>query len=271
MKPVTATIMEVTPHQARAWLLKNNMNRPVNKDNLALLAKEMKSKNFHLTGESIKIAEDGTLLDGQHRLMAIVESGIAVKMFVMKGLPKEAFKFIDTGRMRQAGDVLGIDGIKNPSKIAAVVKFIIAFKRGQYFSAANQRTRGATKITNVMVSDFASKNIKSLYDSYGFGFGKGKRLIAGTLISSMHFLFKNIDEKAADDFINKLVEGTNLTKESPIFMLHEKFIMDARNKKKMKMSDKVALICKSWNLYRTNKKVVRLEFNSQKENFPKPI
>ena len=41
-----------------------------------------------VNGEPIQIAEDGTLLNGQHRLNAVIESGATVPMLVVRGLPK---------------------------------------------------------------------------------------------------------------------------------------------------------------------------------------
>lgn len=266
----TSTIETITPSMARKMLEKNTMNRPVNNDNLDALAKEMVRKNFYLTGESIKIAKDGTLLDGQHRLMAIVKSGLAVKMFIIRGLENDSFKYMDTGRTRQASDVLAIEGVKNATKIAAMVKFVVNFKRGHYSASSAGKTRGKFKLTNADVSEFVAKHKRSLEDSYGFGFAKGRRLISGVVVASLHYIFKAINEREADIFINQLVEGTGLTKESPIFMCREKFILDNRSKRKMPPKEKLALICKAWNLFRTNKKVTILKWDMNKEAFPMP-
>lgn len=271
MKTPSSVLMTITPHQARLWLEKNTMNRPYNTDNLNTLIKEMSKKNFYITGESIKIADDGTLLDGQYRLRAIVETGTAVKMFVTQGLPKEAFKYIDTGRVRQASDVLAIEGIKNPSKIAAIVKFVIRFKKGEFLNIAHKKAKGSKKITNAEVSEFTNKYLKSLQDSYGFGFGKGRRLISGVYVSGLHYIFKDLDEKYADDFINKFVTGDELKAGSPIHQLRERFVMDAKLKRKMKNIERLALVCKAWNLYRQNKTVVILRWDYGKDQFPKPI
>lgn len=180
MEPKTQ-IRNITPDQAIVMLEKNTMNRPVNELNLLSLSNEIAKGTFHFTGESIKFSEDGTLLDGQHRLMAIIKAGRAAKMLIITGLETDSFKFMDTGRTRQASDVLAIEGFKNPTKLAAMVKLIISFKKGVYQQSSHSKTCGTNRITNSIVSDFVNKNEKSLVDSYGYGFGKGKRLISGTI------------------------------------------------------------------------------------------
>ena len=118
---ISTTIENITPTIAGKMLERNTRNRPVNETNLAALAKEISNRNFALTGESIKFSKDGTLLDGQHRVMAIMKAGVAIKTIVIRGLENDSFKYMDTGRTRQASDVLAIEGFKNSTRLAAMV------------------------------------------------------------------------------------------------------------------------------------------------------
>lgn len=264
---VTTQIETITPSKAVSMLEKNLMNRPMNERNLNSLVEALKNGTFNFTGESIKFSKEDILLDGQHRLAAIVKSGIPVKTIIIRGLEPESFKYMDIGRQRLASDVLSIEGVKNAARIAGITKFVSAFSKGNYNK--NKWKQKGAGLTNAMVSEFVSKNIESLNDSYEFGFCKGKRLISGQTIAGMHYVLKQINESQADDFINKLVEGTNLTKQSPITMLREKFINDTRAKRKMGQTEKIALIVKAWNLYREDKKVSILKWDADREEFPK--
>lgn len=60
------------------------------------------------TGEPIQIDENGFLVNGNHRLHAINETGISVKTYVFFGIKKEACAYIDIGRPRVAKDLIGI-------------------------------------------------------------------------------------------------------------------------------------------------------------------
>jgi hypothetical protein len=267
----TANFEIVTAQKAATMLLKNKQNRPINDNNLAGIIAEMKRGCFRITGESIKVSKNGNLLDGQHRLTAIVKTGIDINMLVVRGLDDDAFKYIDTGRTRKASDVLGIEGVKNPARVASMIKFIINFNRGAWSAAANSDGRKSTRLTNADVSDYNEKNGASLADSIPYGFNKENRLIAGGVLASFHYIFKAINPDSADDFCHKLASGEGLTKESPIHLLRQKMLSDIRSTRRMGPIERAALICKSWNLYRKDKQVSILKWDSVKEPFPKPI
>lgn len=268
----SASIETITVAKAKSLLANNKANRPINDSNLKVIEMEMKRSNFESTGESIKVAIDGTLLDGQHRLMAIVNTSMPQKMLIVRGLDKNAFKYIDTGRKRTAADVLGIEKIKNPTQIATMVKFIMNFKRGQYISATQSQTkRASSAITNSDVSDFVAKNLTSLNDSYPFGYAKENKLLPCGLLASLHYILKGISQIEADDFCWKVAKGENLTKENPIYLLRQKLLNDIRSNRKMSKTERLALVLKAWNLYRGKKKVSILKWESVREAFPKPI
>lgn len=73
---------EISPEQAKKWLEKNDNNRNINYAKVKKMAKDMKEGHWDTTHQGIAIASDGTLVDGQHRLLAIVESGVTVRMNV---------------------------------------------------------------------------------------------------------------------------------------------------------------------------------------------
>lgn len=74
----------VTPALAKQWLEKNTNNRNVNFAKVKKMAKDMREGHWDTTHQGIAIATDGTLVDGQHRLMAVVESGVTVRMKAKK-------------------------------------------------------------------------------------------------------------------------------------------------------------------------------------------
>ena len=65
---IIVKLVTVTPDMAFEMLEKNTRNRKVDEKRVRQYAKDMKSSRWALNGSTIVIAEDGTLLDGQHRL-----------------------------------------------------------------------------------------------------------------------------------------------------------------------------------------------------------
>src|SRR5712692_3591943 len=53
---------------------------------------------WQLTGEAIKLDDEGRVRDGQNRLHAIVQAGIPVRSVVARGVSEDAFKVMDSGR-----------------------------------------------------------------------------------------------------------------------------------------------------------------------------
>lgn len=102
----------VTPDLAREWLDKHNTNnRPLQKGHVGFLANQMKAGKWMETGDSIKFGKNRELIDGQHRLMAIIRTGIPIPFLVVREVDDEAFEVIDTGRKRSAADVLMVASI----------------------------------------------------------------------------------------------------------------------------------------------------------------
>jgi hypothetical protein len=104
-----ANIETVTPDQAAALLANNAGNRKLMKTTVSQLADDMRRGHWRLSHQGIAIARDGRLLDGQHRLSAIVEAGVAVQMVVFRNVDEASFAVMDRGRVRQLRDILGQD------------------------------------------------------------------------------------------------------------------------------------------------------------------
>lgn len=106
---VTRSVMLVTPEIADQFLEKNTCNRRVDRMAVTELAKAIVSGHWRVTHQGIAIGADGTLYDGQHRLLAVVEAKQSVFMEVTKGLSVADLRVIDIGGRgrRCAADVMG--------------------------------------------------------------------------------------------------------------------------------------------------------------------
>ena len=97
--------MTVTPALARDWLKLNKENRALRPNYIQKLAESMKRGEWTLTHQPIAMG-DGRLLDGQHRLLAFLESGLPkLQMSVAIGVPAQTFDVIDVGINRSHADI----------------------------------------------------------------------------------------------------------------------------------------------------------------------
>jgi hypothetical protein len=267
MSNVVVVQEAITPDQAQLLLQKNSGNRPLSESNVQFFYNQMVSGDWMLTGDTIKVSKDGRLLDGQHRLQAVVKYGKPVEMFVAKNCDSKIFQVLDTGKNRSASDILAVAGFKNVHNVAGAVKFILLFKSGNYTSG----TRKQYRPTNADVLAFAEKN-PELHEVITFtnSIYRGFRALSATTLAGLYFILSNKNQTACDDFFNKYSTGIDLTETSPIRLLRERFIKDSLNKSKLKTRDKVALFIFAWNAYIQKKKMQQLTL-AKNYNFPKPI
>ena len=101
-------LTKVTPELAAEWLKKNDNNRPLSRAAVETHKRNLIAKNFRTTHQGIALDSKGRLRDGQHRLLAIVESGVAATMLVTEGLSDSDLQAIDDGRKRTAKDILSM-------------------------------------------------------------------------------------------------------------------------------------------------------------------
>lgn len=110
-QPFESTRVElVTPAIAEEWLKGNTGNRKLMGSKVESLASIITSGLWQVTHQGIAFGEGGTLYDGQHRLSAIVKSGISVRVAVTRGLLAPALHAIDLGTARKVEDVMAFAG-----------------------------------------------------------------------------------------------------------------------------------------------------------------
>ena len=101
----------VTPTKAAEWLAKHNIkNRRLRKRHVSMLASDMSAGRWRMTHEAIGFDESGRLIDGQHRLSAVVESGKPQEFLVVRKLPEGTQLFVDNGCRRSLADAATFEG-----------------------------------------------------------------------------------------------------------------------------------------------------------------
>ena len=124
-------IVTMTPEMAAALLAANTANRTMRAGHVAHLVGQIKRGEWRLTHQGVAVSSAGVLLDGQHRLQAIVNSGIAVKIMLTTDVDNDAFSVIDDGMKRSMSDRTGID--RHRTEVASVLHGIAS--RGGDLSA----------------------------------------------------------------------------------------------------------------------------------------
>jgi hypothetical protein len=110
-------IVNVTPEMARTWIMKNNFNRPVKQRLVDDYARQIEAGNWRRTHQGIAFDEEGVVLDGQHRLLAIIQSGKTVPMLIFTNENQASHESIDGGKKRSLLDVVRLELLDNTIKM----------------------------------------------------------------------------------------------------------------------------------------------------------
>lgn len=244
----------ITPEMAELLLKKNPDNRNIKKVRVVEIRADLEAGRYVLNGEPIIVSRDGLLNDGQHRLLACVESGVAFRSLVVFGVTRSSRLTLDQGGARTVADYLDMAGKEDHTKVMATVgRMLWQFKNtGKINQGAGKTGRGwPTKAESLALIEGHEREIlrniqavtttSKLIGSYSF-------------VVFCRVLLERADRTMGPVFIDRLLDGVNLKAESPIFMLRERFINDP----KMRQPERFEAVIRSWNALRTGKPLSRI-------------
>lgn len=138
-----AQICMITPALAKQMLETNKNNRRVSKGRVKMYAEDMRNGNWKLNGQAISFYEDKALADGQHRLLAIIESNTPIQSLVITGLERDVMPTIDSGKERSLYNDLQFEGIKGAETIASIIRKYVAIRNNLCIGHTNGLGAGA--------------------------------------------------------------------------------------------------------------------------------
>lgn len=259
--------MMVTPALAAEWLDANTHNRNIRRAAVNAYAADMEAGRWLSSGDAIRFAADGTLLDGQHRLLAVIQSGASITAVVISGLAPEAQEVMDGGAKRTLSDVLGLRGEINTRYLAAGLRRIVSYELYGGDSAgawkanptAQQMLAGLER--HPEVRDYARRASAMLHVG----------IPSSVSIYAMWRLYA-IDVEDAGDFFYRVTHGTELRDLDPILALRRVLMGEMANRH-ANARMVCALTFKAWNKYRDGDPVQILGWKSggaAPESFPEP-
>ena len=201
----------ITPEQASDLLANHNpSNRRLDGKHAAFLAQEMERGTFRPdNGDSIRIDVDGNILDGQHRLAAIIKAGKPVTMLIAKDVDRETFATIDTGKRRTVHDVVHIDlariGVAAPKGATASARLLLEYE--SRFSTGASKTSKGSRQGLVPVDAVRDACIRpGFIDAVNRGMKAAKRMVVVTTAPAAVALLvcERDNKEACDAYFHRL-------------------------------------------------------------------
>lgn len=220
-KRVHTVQVDMTPELATVLLEHNDGNRPVRQAKLNQYISDINADRWDFNGETIIISKEGLVNNGQHRSLAVLDTQKAIPVLFVFGVERASRRTVDTGANRGAHDHLSVDGFTQPTTLAALTRFLIAYERndGQNFANLNRVT--AAEIYERAKTD----KMLDLASQFPYKHGnKSKRLAPPSVIGFCYYVMSQADKDAADTFMGQVITGIGLDAQSPAYVTREKLL-----------------------------------------------
>lgn len=151
--PMHSQIETLTPARAAEILgSKNPNNRPVSRERVRRYAQEMREGRWVLTPQGLAFDSAGNLLDGQHRLAAVVQANEPQAFYVAHDVPREALRGLDQGLGRTAAQMAALEMTSDVpvSRLTSAARIVL------------EHGFGVAKPSNTAIINFAREHTAAL-------------------------------------------------------------------------------------------------------------
>lgn len=255
-----------SPMVAEEWLLRARPNRQVVPNVVRQYARVMRAGGWCINGEPLIVNDNDELLNGQHRLLAVIEADVSVDMLVVRGVSNDSFPTIDTGRIRVGRDALSIHGFADPQTLNAAARWLWKYERS---NGCLTTTSAHERPTNAEILELLKQH-PDLPASVPVGRSVDRLLGRGTA-AFCHYIFAMRDRVATDKFFDNLGRGENLREGQAIYVLREYLLANRQAKHKMSQQYQIALMIRGFNYERAGRFTKNIRWRqrgSTREAFP---
>lgn len=256
---VKIRLMTITPNLAKILLETNTKNRSLSRSNIEHLAKQINSGEWKLTGGSIGFDTNGTLVDGQHRLQACMQSNIPITTLVISGLKPEVFTVIDTGKKRDGSDALSIEGVPNCTMVSGAIRLISKYRKD------GELGKSAKSMTNQNIVDYYydNKSLGGMSTIASKLYSKCCGILSPRAVLTYYFLFSEKSKKDAHTFLEQVCIGKGIDEGDAAFELRNRLIKDMNSSVKMVEQEKAKMVAYAWCKFRKGETVKSFKLSKE--------
>lgn len=254
---------EITPEIAQEWMTHNLHNRPLRERTVSTLVAAIKRGEWVVNGDTIRFDTDGVLIDGQHRLVAVIKSGKSISSYVIRGLPPVVQETIDIGNHRGYHDILALRGETHAVGISSVLVWCFRIETLQIRTMKRKPSNGEKDAILARYPQIRESVIKTS--------NWGKYIpIPKSVMGALHWQLSLIDEEQADFFFNRIADGIALEAGDPILLLRNTLNTWGRGRDRVEDYVKYAFCVFAWNLWRSGQKRQVLAWKRHTMPIPDP-
>lgn len=261
-------IVTITPDMARLWLDRNVKNRKKRRDGIEAYARDIRSGNWLVTGDSVKFDWFGNVIDGQHRLEAIVLANRAIQTVVVWGVDPKAQDRVDTGIIRQFRDQLALRNIKHSDIIAPMLRRVILWDEPYGERVQFNRNR----VTAAELEAAFVKRQADVEECAAFVAPLSKDSgISASLLAFIFWILRQANDTEAREFIRKMSTGADIGEKDPIMILRKRIPKHKKDSRATIAQAQILWLAMfAWNAWMEEREVTRLLLpGMSNETFPR--
>lgn len=264
---IEVCLIDVTPELAQQILERNFPNNrsrsPARIDNYA---SDMLNDRWSLNGATIvRDRKTGRLINGQHRLAAVVKAGITVPFLVVWTDDENAFATLDIGKSRSGGDILKIAGFKYGKNVSSIANLVADVEAGVVGRQG--------QVPKSELVDFVEAR-PGLEEAAAFLSGIAKLykqtnergLVRPAVIGCLYYFWSKADKDRAKRLLRTIGVGVDPDNpdprgsSAPAYVLNEKLRNDVKQKRTRPDRVYLHLFQKCWDMDVENKKATGRSF-----------
>lgn len=281
----------ITPEEAREILASRRLPRErfLTERTVEKYKRDMETGTFYGALHTIKfglndtslpedqfVAELGggepVLYDGQHRLRAIVLTGMPQAMNVMFNVPPEAHGNIDDNRVRRLSDQLRFKGEDNSPALERLITRAYAWAQGKrtYSGHVQPTVQEAERFVNADPSLRDAVNVAATF--------KGDKLATPTAMAFLYWVIQHESKQAhlpqrMLEFFTDLHTGANMEEGDPVLVLRDRLREEFHSKEPQlrRTHNQIHMGITAWNHRAKGTKVSFLRVPKVKANLPNPL
>ncbi len=270
----TMRIEQVTPELADKYLGTMTQNRVLRDNRVMQWVTIITEGEWKLTNDAISFDTNGHLLNGQHRLAAIVVAEITVPLLVLRGVPADVQDVMDSGLTRKLSDALTLRGETDTFVKASALRWIA---RLDYIEAEDgatvnyYRNNSGPSVSQLLhLFDRQAEAIAEVVPT----FRRAKAALGlPTGVIAVMVRQRALDPEDFEAFWAGAVDGIGLESGDARLGLRNYLLTPARGGVRRRDFLQLAYVIKAWNHWRDGNPVYNLKWNfggAHSERFPIP-
>ena len=252
---ITTAFETITPAVASAMLEGNYDNRKLREFIVEQYANDMTQGRWKPNGAAIVFDTDGGLVDGQHRLRAVIASKSTIDNVVVRGVERETRDTIDIHQVRSSGDILQMFHIPNGNNVAALCRMVIARENGDKKSLGSVKKVGKAAVIERAKTDLRLRYAVTVAATCGHVVRRAPTALCRYIIP---------DGARSEEFFQRLADGVGLEHGNPVLTLRN---WSLRAGRQISFAQSTEATLRAWCAFRDGREITFIKISGE---LPKP-